>query len=248
MASLDVTTIANGALKTHFVSTSTVNWVILQDDSGVTLIDGGYPGHAPAVIESLRRVGSAPEEIRGALLTHAHVDHLGGLARLRTQHAFDVFADPEEVSHARRDYLEQAEPADIARIAYRPRVMRWLSRIVPLGALNKDGIADTLPFTDLNALPGSPVAVPTHGHTRGHSAFVVGDGEVAVTGDALVSGHMISSTAGPQCLGHVFAHDDAANRAAVATLADLDAVVVMPGHGPLLSGRMSIFVEQALTR
>ncbi|MEJ9078379.1 MBL fold metallo-hydrolase [Gordonia malaquae] len=247
MASLTVSSITNGDVRTHFVSTAAVNWVILQDDSGVTLIDGGYPGHASAVVESLTRIGSAPEEIRGALLTHAHVDHLGGIAALRRGHSFDVFADPEEVGHARRDFLEQASPADIARIAYRPSVLRWLSEIVPLGALDKSGIADALPFTDLSALPGAPVAVPTHGHTRGHSAFVVGGGEVAVTGDALVSGHMISTVAGPQCLGHVFTHDVPANEDAVASLAALDATVVMPGHGPLLRGDIAVFVEQALT-
>ncbi|MCF8609241.1 MBL fold metallo-hydrolase [Gordonia sp. HY285] len=248
MPDLKITTISHGDAKTHFVSTSTVNWVILQDQAGVTLVDGGYPGHAGAVLESLRRVGSAPQEIRAALLTHAHVDHLGGIARLRREYSFDVFADPAEVTHARRDYLEQADASTIAPLAYRPAVVGWLSRIVRLGALDKDGIPDTQAFIDPSTLPGSPVAVPTHGHTRGHSAFLAGDGEVLISGDALVSGHPIAKSPGPQCLDHVFTHDVSANEAAVAALADLDSVVVMPGHGPMLCGAIETFVEQALTR
>ncbi|WP_132992781.1 MBL fold metallo-hydrolase [Gordonia zhaorongruii] len=248
MPDLKISTITHGDTKTHLVSTSIVNWVILQDGNGVTLIDGGYPGHAPAVIESLRRIGSAPEEIRAALLTHAHVDHLGGLVRLRRSHPFDVFADPEEVGHARREYLEQADPSTIGPIAYRPKVIRWLGSIVPLGALDKSGLSDAVPFSDLSALPGSPVAVPTHGHTRGHSSFLAGDGEVLISGDAMISGHPIAKQRGPQCLGHTFTHDVPANHAAVASLADLDSVVVMPGHGPMLCGDLSTFVEQALTR
>ncbi|MFC3242265.1 MBL fold metallo-hydrolase [Gordonia humi] len=156
MAELTVTTISHGDAKTHFVSTSTVNWVILQDRSGVTLVDGGYPGHAGAVVESLRRIGSAPEEVRAALLTHAHVDHLGGLARLRREHTFDVFAEPEEVGHARRDYLQQADASTIGPIAYRPAVIRWLGTVLRLGALDKTGLPDTQAFDGLSELPGSP--------------------------------------------------------------------------------------------
>ena len=247
MASLDITTIDHGRSKTHLVHTRYVNWVILQGDDGVTLVDGGYPGHAGAVAESLRRVDSDLAEVQAALLTHAHIDHLGGLAQIGRTRSFPVYADPEEVPHARRDFLEQADASTIAPIAYRPRVMRWLQGAVRLGALDKAGIGDAQPLGDLSALPGSPVAVPTHGHTRGHSAFLVGDGELLISGDALISGHPTTKRRGPQCLDHTFTHDVPANEAAVAALADLDAMILMPGHGPMLCGRMKTFVEQALS-
>ncbi|MFT4085851.1 MAG: MBL fold metallo-hydrolase [Gordonia sp. (in: high G+C Gram-positive bacteria)] len=232
----------------HFVSTSTVNWVILQSSEGVTLIDGGYPGHASAVLEALDQIGSAPEEIRGALLTHAHVDHLGGLRKLRADYDFPVYADPEEVAHVHRDYLEQADVGKIAPILWRPSVLGWLAQIIPLGALDKAGIDDAQPFGDLSALPGRPVAVPSHGHTRGHSAFLVGDGELLISGDALVTAHSIQPHDGPQCLSHIFTHDLAANEASVETFADLDAEVILPGHGPLYRGPMRAAVDQALGR
>lgn len=246
MADLDITTIDHGRSKTHFVHTAYVNWVILQSDEGVTLVDGGYPGHAGAVAESLRRVGSDLAEVQAALLTHAHIDHLGGLARIGRTRSFPVYADPAEVPHARREFLEQADASTIAPIAYRPRVARWLQGVVRLGALDKVGIGDTQPLGDLSALPGAPVAVPTHGHTRGHSAFLAGDGEVLISGDALISGHPTVKRRGPQCLDHVFTHDVAANEAAVASLGHLDSVILMSGHGPMLCGRISTFVEQAL--
>lgn len=246
MADLDITTIDHGTAKTHLVHTKYVNWVILQSDEGVTLVDGGYPGHAGAVKESLRRVGSDLSEVQAALLTHAHIDHLGGLAQIGRTRSFPVYADPAEVPHARREFLEQADASTIAPIAYRPRVMRWLQGAVRLGALDKSGIGDAQPLGDPSSLPGAPVAVPTHGHTRGHSAFLVGDGEVLISGDALISGHPTSSRRGPQCLDHVFTHDVPANEAAVAALGELDSVILMPGHGPMLCGRIKTFVEQAL--
>ncbi|AUH67356.1 MULTISPECIES: MBL fold metallo-hydrolase [Gordonia] len=248
MADLDITTIDHGSAKTHLVHTKYVNWVILQSDEGVTLVDGGYPGHADAVAESLRRVGSDLSEVHAALLTHAHIDHLGGLARIGRTRSFPVYADPAEVPHARREFLEQADASTIAPIAYRPRVLGWLQGVVRLGALDKSGIGDAQPLGDLSLLPGSPTAVPTHGHTRGHSAFLAGDGEVLISGDALISAHPTTKRRGPQCLDHVFTHDVPANEESVAALRDLDAVIVMPGHGPMLCGRVATFVDQALSR
>ncbi|MFC0316227.1 MBL fold metallo-hydrolase [Gordonia phosphorivorans] len=243
---IDSSTGASGDV--HFVSTDTVNWVILRSDDGVTLIDGGYPGHAEAVLESLRRVGGAPEEIRAALLTHAHVDHLGGLVRLRQRYRFEVYAGADEVAHARREYLEQATAASLAPIAWRPRVLRWLGQIIPLGALDKTGLDDATEFPDLAALPGAPVAVPAPGHTRGHTAFLVADGQALVSGDALISAHPTTTPPGPQCLSPVFTHDPDRNAESLEALATTDARLLLPGHGPRWAGTMRNAVNQALSR
>lgn len=236
-----------GDSRTYFVSTSTVNWVILRSGEGVTLIDGGYPGHAGAVIESLHRIGSAPEEIRAALLTHAHVDHLGGIAKLRRTYSFDVLADAEEARHARREYLEQADALSLAPVAWQPRVIRWLAQIIPLGALNRAGVDDATSFTALADLPGAPVAIPTPGHTRGHSAYLLADGELVVSGDALVSGHPISAHHGPQCLGPIFTHDPDENARSLEHLAATDATVLLPGHGERWDGSIRTAVNRALS-
>lgn len=238
----------SGGSKTHFVVTDTVNWVILQSGDAVTLIDGGYPGHAGAVVESLRRIGRRPEDIRAALLTHAHVDHLGGLVKLRSKYTFDVYADPHEVAHARREYLQQADAFSLAPIAWQPRVIAWLSQILPLGALSRSGLDDTVGFGDLAALPGAPQPVPAPGHTDGHSAFLVADGEVLVSGDALISGHMITSHRGPQCLGPIFTHDPERNAESLENLARTEALLLLPGHGDRWEGPIRAAVDEALHR
>ena len=142
MGEMIVSQVDAGASTAYLVETQVVNWVLLQEGTDLTLIDGGYPGQADAVVESIERIGRRPEDIRGALLTHAHVDHLGGLVKLQQRYGFDVYMDPIEVAHARRDYLQQANAATLASIPLRnwPLVLRWLSRVTPLGVLSRKGL------------------------------------------------------------------------------------------------------------
>ncbi|MDL9937660.1 MBL fold metallo-hydrolase [Gordonia sp. ABSL1-1] len=232
----------------YLVYTEVANWVLLQEGSDLTLIDGGYPGQAKTVLESIRAIGARPEDIRGALLTHAHVDHLGGLAKLQARYGFDVYMDPIEVAHARRDYLQQADVGDIAPIAYRPRVLRWLTAVTPLGVLSRAGLPDAQAFPEPLDLPGRPQPVAAYGHTDGHSAYLANDGAVLVSGDALVSGHPISSVAGPQCIGDAFQHDVDEARRSVESFTTLDATTLFPGHGPMYRGSVAEAADRALNR
>lgn len=238
---------------THFVSTEVSNWIILQHGSDLALIDGGYPGQARDVVDSIREIGGRPEAVVGALLTHAHVDHIGGLAKLVEQFDFPVYADDLEVGHARREYLQQATPADVVPLTRHVRGIRWLSKIIPLGALTKDGIAAAQGFPSSSNppaldLPGKPVPVAAHGHTDGHSGYLVADGVGLVSGDALVSAHMTSPLTGPQCLSKHFQHDAEANRTAVQSFTALDAQILLPGHGPLLRTSVADAAREALER
>ena len=57
-----------------------------------------------------------------------------------------------------------------------------------------------------------------------------------VTGDALVTGHPISRTKGPQVLESMFQNDAKDNLASLELLAGYDAGMVLAGHGPLWHG------------
>ena len=71
----------------------------------------------------------------------------------------------------------------------------------------------------------------TPGHTDGHSAFLVPGAGAVLTGDGLVTGHPTSRRTGPQLLPGFFSHDRTATVAALQPLAELDADLVLPGHG-----------------
>jgi glyoxylase-like metal-dependent hydrolase (beta-lactamase superfamily II) len=220
----------------HFAETNLVNWTLVADDSGVMLIDAGYPGGRDDVLDSLRRLGFGVDDLRAILLTHAHVDHFGSAIWFAKTHGTPVYCHAAEVGHAKREYLEQVSPADLAKHIWQPRYVAWTMAILRQGALTKEGIPTTQALTeDIAAgLPGKPMAIPTPGHTGGHCSFVV-DG-VLVAGDALVTGHPLLTDIGPQLLPGLFNHDQDGCVRSLGALGLLDTDVLLPGHGPVWRG------------
>jgi glyoxylase-like metal-dependent hydrolase (beta-lactamase superfamily II) len=235
------------------VSTPLANWYLLRAGRDLTLVDAGYPGHADLVLSSIAQIGHRLQDVRAVLVTHAHVDHVGGLpALLRVVPGLDVLLDPAEVPHARREHVQQVSTTTILRRAWRPRVAAWASQAIRHGGTTHVRIEGAA-FPDVRTgvaldVPGAPVPVPTPGHTSGHSVFLLPRTGVVITGDALVTGHPLSAVRGPQLLPGFFHHDPAATRSALDVLAALPADVIAPGHGVPLSAPIRRAVALARQR
>jgi glyoxylase-like metal-dependent hydrolase (beta-lactamase superfamily II) len=232
----------------HFAYTDLVNWTLVTDRDGVLLIDAGYPGNRDDVLASLRQLGFGIDDLRAILLTHAHIDHFGSAIWFAKTHGTPVYCHADEVGHSKREYLEQLGPADILPHIWQPRFLKWTLAISRKGALVRDGIPTTQALTEdvAASLPGKPMAIPTPGHTGGHCSFVV-DG-VLVSGDALVTGHPLLASDGPQLLPELFNHDQDGCVRSLAALGMLDTEVLLPGHGPVWRGSIREAVETATPR
>ena len=232
----------------HFAHTDLVNWTLVTDESGVLLIDAGFPGSRDDVLGSLRQLGFGVDDLRAILLTHAHIDHFGSAIWFAKTHGTPVYSHAAEVGHSKREYLEQVSPADLAAHIWKPQWLKWSVAITRKGALMRDGIPTTQALTEEVAagLPGTPMAIPTPGHTSGHCSYVV-DG-VLVSGDALVTGHPVAPRSGPQLLPDLFNHDQDGCVRSLAALGMLDTEVLLPGHGPVWRGAIRDAAEQATPR
>lgn len=153
------------------------NLVLLNAGGAKNLGDtmGGLP-------DSLRAAGYAPEEVTAVLLTHMHFDHVCGLTRADGSPAFPratVF-----VSAAESDFWLDPKTAQAAPEASRPFFVLAANAVAPYlsrGALTR--------FQDgTEVLPGIR-ALPTPGHTPGHTSFLVTSGaeQLLLWGDIIHS-------------------------------------------------------------
>jgi glyoxylase-like metal-dependent hydrolase (beta-lactamase superfamily II) len=229
----------------HLAQGDAVNWLLVTDDSGVMLIDAGYPGDRDQVLASLRQLGYQAGDVRAILLTHAHVDHLGSAIWFAKTHGTPVYCHADEVGHAKREYLEQASPLDVALRIWRPRWARWAVHVMRNGGLIREGIPTAQPLTTEVAaqLPGHPIVIPTPGHTGGHCSYLVDS--VLASGDALVTGHPLLRRSGPQLLPAVFSHSQGNCIRSLAALALLETEILAPGHGDLWRGPIREAIDQA---
>lgn len=243
-------TVTQVADDTFHVAGQAANWVLLTDADALTLIDAGYPGDHDDLLTSISTIGFSPEQIVAVLVTHAHVDHVGSLPRLLAKWRPPVYTSAQEVQHAHRDYLEQASRADVVRRCWRPKVARWAMHVVKAGGSGDIVVPQAEPFPrqGLGSIPGAPVPIMTPGHTSGHTCYYLPAAKAMVTGDALVTGHAISSIKGPQVLEGMFHQDARENRLSLDLLSGYDATVVLPGHGPTWNGHIGEAVASVASK
>ena len=122
--------------------------------------------------DELERQGFRPADFDRVLLTHLHGDHVGGLA----------------LFNQRRVWVARSEWAPVAR--FPGSLMRPLTAPVPRGfdpqVFDFDGPAiEGFPGSWPVTADGAIVALPTPGHSPGHTSYLVrlGDGAVLLAGD-----------------------------------------------------------------
>ncbi len=70
---------------------------LITESDGLTLVDTGMPNAPKKIIRQMKRAGYDPADIKRILITHAHLDHTGGLAALKEISGAEVIASAAEI-------------------------------------------------------------------------------------------------------------------------------------------------------
>ena len=68
----------------YYVGANDIASYLIATPEGHILLDGGFVETVPLIRESVKKLGFRIEDVKVLLNTHAHYDHAGGLAELKT--------------------------------------------------------------------------------------------------------------------------------------------------------------------
>lgn len=144
----------------YYVGTAGLSAFLFASDDGHILIDGPMRVNTPRVLASIRALGLRPEDIDVHLASHAHFDHVGGLASLMRATGGSL-----AISERDAEFVRRGDDFGLDTEGYPP---------VEPGHLLVDGEKVLLGRHTLEALV-------TPGHTPGCTTWA---GEVTIAGDA----------------------------------------------------------------
>ncbi len=226
------------------LGTSVVNWYLVADDSGVTMVDSGCQGFLPQLDPGLKLLGCSREDLRAILLTHGDGDHVGVAAKLRDEgDDTPIHLDPAD-SYLVQGKHKKTEDSMLPMLA-KPGTWRLFAHFTRYGALNQPKIERTVDLEETQVLdvPGSPRVIHTPGHTNGHVVFHFPKQGALFAGDTICTWHPISGKRGPQQMAFNISNAQALD--SLSRYENLDAGLVLVGHGEPWTEGPAAAVERA---
>lgn len=213
-------------------------YLILDDD--ITLIDTGSPGSGARVLRAVEELGRSPSDIKHIVITHYHIDHVGGLPEIQEYVPARTGVHLAEAPHVESDgpLPNPFQHPLLAKICE-----PYLRRNDP-GAARVDVVLDD--GDELEALGGMRI-VHAPGHTAGSISLYFPNRGVLLVGDAMQYkfGRLMLPS-------RLFTQDMGAAAASIQKLASLDFETLCFSHfRPILNGadqRVREFARTLQTR
>jgi glyoxylase-like metal-dependent hydrolase (beta-lactamase superfamily II) len=210
-----------------------VNWYLVEDGGGVTVVDAGVPRFRPQLDEGLRLLGRQARDVAAVVLTHAHADHVGCAEPLRTSLAIPVHVHREDDELARTKKPFGKNEASLLPYLRHRQAWRLLAHLLANGGATIKKIGETSTFEDgaMLDVPGRPRVIHTPGHTPGHVALHFATRGLLAAGDLLCTFNPLTAARGPQLMPSAFNLSSATILDSLARIEDVDAPLTVFGHG-----------------
>ena len=165
-----------------------LNAFLISRGDRAILVDTGLPNSERKIEKALTARRLEWSNLTLILLTHAHIDHAGSAARVRTISAAPLLAHHEELPYCQGQPPLLKPTGPFGRMFYRTGAIQR-----PFEAVTPDVIMTTDGF-DLSGFGFAAQVLHTPGHTPGSVSVVLQDGRV-IAGDLAASGILLGGIA-----------------------------------------------------
>jgi glyoxylase-like metal-dependent hydrolase (beta-lactamase superfamily II) len=196
---------------------------LIDDPGGLTIIDAGLALAAGKIVKQLEAKGRKAKDVKRILITHGHIDHIGGLPKLRELTGAEVIAPSGD-----RLVIEGKEPVT-------PAPREKLSGISKLMVPSKPPMLKGTPV-DREVKGGDVIAeamgglqvIDTPGHSPGHVSYWHPENRILFCGDVMMNWR------GLRLPFAAYTTDMDEDKRSIKKVAELHPSVVCFGHGPPL--------------
>ena len=222
------------------------NYYVLREGDAATIVDAGCSGEWSKLVNGLGSIGLSVESVAGIVFTHAHADHFG-LAKKASEAGLSLSVHEDEETRALGKYEGRfsAGATDLPLLSL--TTFRHFLPMILAGVMKLSFVDQVDTFTDGEQidLPGNLTAIHTPGHTEGHVMFHCPDRGILFSGDGVITMDLIGKAKGPQMIEKRFNLDSTQALASLDRIVDLEAELLLPGHGEPWKGQPAAAVALA---
>lgn len=149
----------------YFVGTQGLGVFLFATSEGHILMNTGMPSSGPMIMDSIRKLGFRPEDVKIMINGHAHIDHAGAFAYLKEKTGAELAV--------MRDDVQAMESGDRGDFKYQDDFVYPPAKV---DRVLRDG--DTVRMGDVML-----TAYHTPGHTRGATTWIA---NIVIAGKAYV--------------------------------------------------------------
>jgi glyoxylase-like metal-dependent hydrolase (beta-lactamase superfamily II) len=232
----------------HRLGSPLVNWYLVEEDDRLTAVDAGLPGFVKGLEAQLAAIGRRPADVEAVILTHSDADHTGVAATLREAGArVLIHSEDDETLRNPGPKTGDAHPKHFVTQLHKPAFWRFFYGMARAGGARPTAIEGAEHFGDGDELdvPGKPRVVATPGHTPGHCSFVFADHDALFVGDSMCTSNPLTRGEGPEVMPKVTNVSDERAVISLDAMENLEASVILPGHGEPWHGSPAAAVHRA---
>jgi glyoxylase-like metal-dependent hydrolase (beta-lactamase superfamily II) len=232
----------------HRLTGGVANFYLVEQSGGLTLVDAGTPGDWTLFLRTLDALGRRLDDLEAVVLTHAHPDHVGFAERARREGPTSVW-----IHHHDATVAQGAKPgksdAGFAKYLARTEFYRTMISLTRRKGAKIIPVVEVSTFADDEVLdvPGKPRVVHAPGHTPGNAALYFEDRLAVISGDTLITHNPLTGRTGPQIMPSGFNRDTLQAFDSLSALENLNAEIILPGHGAPWHGPISQAAQLART-